>query len=152
MNSAELPASLPFSSDPSRWENVRRIYRRVCLLRAKGRIEDALELENTELAHALAEARVSELHPDEEALIFAQETERVANASVLAELLAPLLAEELGAEARLSPAVSTSSATPVPPRSANVPRPVPSKPPSISDLLDGMLAQETTLNATPVRP
>jgi hypothetical protein len=152
LNSAELPAPLQYSSDPSRWDDVRRIYRRVCVLRAKGARDDAAELENTELARVLAAARLSELSPDEEALIFRQEADRVANASVLAELLAPLLAEELGAHARLAPAASASSPTPVTPKPANVPRPASAKPPSITDLLDGMLSQETTFNPSPIHP
>lgn len=122
------------------------------MLRAKGSKEDAVELENTELARVLAAARLSELSPDEEVLIFRQEAERVTNASVLAELLAPLLAEELGANTRFAPAVAASSPTPVTPKPANAPRPTPVKPPSITDLLDGMLSQETTLNPSPIHP
>lgn len=131
---------------------MRRIYRRVCVLRAKGAREDAAELENTELARVLAAARLNDLLPEEEMRIFHQEAERVANASVLAELLAPLLAEELGTAPRFAPAVSPSSPTPAHPKPANVPRPAPEKPPSITDLLDGMLSQETTFNPSPIRP
>jgi hypothetical protein len=122
------------------------------VLRANGRKEDAVELENTELARALAAARLSETPAGEEASIFAQEAERVLNASVLAELLAPMLAEELRASAHHVPAVPVSTATQAAPKPASVVRPAPLKSPSITDLLDGMLSQETTFNPTPVRP
>lgn len=75
--------------------------------------------------------------------IFAVERERVANAAVLAELLAPILAARLPLAA---PPVAPESldSRPV----ARVTRPLPIAPAGIADFIDEMIAQERT-NATP---
>ena len=151
MNRAELPAPLQFLSDTSQWDDVRRIYRRVCLLRATGKNEEATQLENSEFARVLAAARIASNNGDEEAGVLAEEAERVSSACVLAELLAPLLAERL----RTQPSpISVSETAPAPvstvrekEKSAAPVRPPPDKVPSIADLIDGMLSQEPPLPA-----
>jgi hypothetical protein len=123
----------------SQWDEVRRIYRRVCVLRAGGKIDEAAQLENIELASALAVARLTPHSPDEESALLAEEAERVANASVLAELLAPMLAEHLRVN---PPPVQATPPAPEPKPRNTAARPPPAKAPSIADLLDGMLSQE----------
>lgn len=112
------------------------------MLRAQARTDDADEITHGELARALAVARLSAPDVDESA-IFASEEERVANATVLAELLAPLLARHLGPGPHARPVVEavkpTPSNTELPPES---PRSAPAGVPPIADLIDGMLTQE----------
>lgn len=114
-------------------------------------------MEIDEFAKVLASARAASGGDEEaEAAVLAQENERVANATVLAELVAPLLAERLHAQMP-APAVS-ASASPVrknisPPASAPMPSKTPAlTPPSIADLLDGMLAQSPALTAAGTHP
>ena len=76
--------------------------------------------------------------------IFAVERERVANAAVLAELLAPLLAERLPVAAQ-SAAPKTPAGGPV----ARVTRPLPVAPAGIADFIDEMIAQERTDGTPP---
>lgn len=154
MNSAELPAPLHIPAESSAWEDVRRIFRRVCILRATGKPDEARDVEITELAQALATARIS-FPLDDEAAILAAESERVSNASVLAELLAPMLAERLRSTLAVAPSVMASAPAPI--RAAvapskPVPRPPAEKVPSITDLIDGMLSQESPPPPAPVRP
>jgi hypothetical protein len=150
LNSAALPTD---RINDSHWNDVRRIYRRVCVLRATGRPAEALDLEIDEFAKALASARAASGGDEEtEAAVLAQENERVTNAAVLAELVAPLLAERLHAQMP-APAVS-ASVTPARKKSSS---PAPAKtppltPPSIADLLDGMLAQSPALTAAGAHP
>ena len=152
LNSAELPSPLQFLSETSQWDDARRIYRRVCMLRATGKIHEAAELENTEFARALAAARIASNNGDEEAAVLAAEAERVTSACVLAELLAPLLAERLRAAPVTAAAPETLEAPAIRERekpAAPAPvRPTSEKVPSIADLIDGMLSQETF----PARP
>lgn len=143
------------------WDDVRRIYRRMCLLRAAGRDRDAERIENSDLARALARARTQSAGTEiDEAAVLAQEAERVTNAAVLAELLAPLLAEHLQHPVAQTAPLSTVVATPPsatspatapvsppntpaysPPAGSAAPRPPVLNAPSVADLLDGMLAQ-----------
>ena len=126
----------------------------MCMLRATGKIHEAAELENTEFARVLAAARIASNNGDEEAAVLAAEAERVTSACVLAELLAPLLAERL----RAGPVTASASETveapairerekPAAPAPPPV-RPTSEKVPNIADLIDGMLSQETF----PARP
>jgi len=154
LNSAELPAPLPFPAETPAWEDVRRIYRRVCVLRTTGKPDEARDLELTELSRALAAARIrSPL--DDEAAFLAAESERVSNACVLAELLAPMLAERLRSTLAIAPA---AMAAPAPATRASVvvpksaPPPSAEKIPSITDLIDGMLSQESPFPPASVRP
>lgn len=138
---------------------MRRIYRRVCLLRATGKIEEASALENAELSHALIAARDASKAGGEEAEVLAQEAERVTSACLLAELLAPLLAEKLqqasAAASAASVSVTEAAAREAQPRAAAPSRPrrasAPSQEaantpainvPGIADLIDGMLSQQ----------
>src|SRR5690606_37509431 len=91
LNSAELPEPLHLFSEASPWDDVRRIYRRICVLRANGKADEAAHLENQDLARALAEARIATNNSEEEAVVLAQEAEPVANDAVLAELIAPMV-------------------------------------------------------------
>ena len=97
----------------------------MCVLQAQGHTDEAERLR----ASLPADERV--------AAVLAAETERVADAAVLAELLAPMLAEKSVAE-RVSvssdPETLTRSATP-----AASPR---TSPAGIADFIDEMLAQE----------
>jgi len=118
------------------------VCRRICVLRERGQLDDAAQLEGTDLAALLAVCRRT--NPDTEIAprldaIFAAEEERVANAAILAELLLPLLTRELRASLPSStllsadiPAVSSAaSASPRPPRT---------DPPDIAGFIDEMLA------------
>jgi hypothetical protein len=147
LNSAELPEPIHFSSGTSQWDDVRRIYRRVCVLRITGKNDEATHLENTDLARALSEARIASSSHDDEASVLSEEAERVSNASVLAELLAPLLAEHLRGDAQphLTPAPSIIE------KSSTAARPPPEKAPSIADLLDGMLSQHPSVPPSDAR-
>ena len=144
MNSAALTLPLHSFPEPSHWDDVRRIYRRICVLRATGKIDDAAELEHGEFAHAVSVARIAAVAGEDEAAILSAEAERVANAGILAELLAPLLAEHLRTDPRLTASRAPISATVPIEKPKPVPAVRPSAPviPSITDLIDGMLAQE----------
>lgn len=145
MNSAELSTLFPTSSETPQWAEVRRIYRRICVLRATGKSDEAAVLEETELASALAHARVTADSDDSEAKLLADEGERVSNASAFAELLAPLLAERLRADLRFATPVTASphsNANSAAAPAAQPARPLGSEVPGIADLIDGMLSQE----------
>jgi len=132
---------------------VRRIYRRICVLRATGKIDDAASLENEELARALSIARIATNNSEQEAAVLAEEAERVSSATVLAELLAPMLAEHLRPLAppvaapqvakvpATAPAMPAKSTKAAPPPTENVP--------SIADLIDGMLSQRPPRPSSP---
>ncbi|HWA87541.1 MAG TPA: hypothetical protein VG710_15030, partial [Opitutus sp.] len=91
-----MPGLIQLSIESPPWEAVRRIYRRICELRAVGRAGEAAQLENSDLAAALTAAREAYADVDESALL-AVEDERVADARLLAELLAPMLASRVSA-------------------------------------------------------
>ncbi|MEO7599762.1 MAG: hypothetical protein ABIV50_12565 [Opitutus sp.] len=153
MNSAELPSPLHFLSDTSQWDDVRRIYRRVCVLRATGKADEATQLEADDLARALAVARIASTNNEDEIGIMVSEAERVSNAVVLAELLAPMLAEYLRVhapqEAAAKSVVASAAVEKAKVVPALAPRPIPDKPPSIADFIDGMLSQEAPLRSSP---
>jgi hypothetical protein len=154
LNSAELPTSLPSTSEQPPWSDVRRVYRRICLLRATGLSDEASALEQNEFAEVLAAARKAPKAAQEETRILAEEAERVASASLLADLLAPLLANKLQsaviASAETAASVSTRKSDVVlasPPRRARVsssdaPESATAGIPGIADMIDGMLSQE----------
>ena len=79
------------------------IYRRVCILRSKRRHAEARRIEESELAAALAKVREAfGAEADTEARIasiMSEEEDRVAAAVAFAEILAPMVAEHLGAAA-----------------------------------------------------
>lgn len=127
---------------------MRRIYRRVCVLRAIGHDREAGELERSELSPALDSARAaSPAVADAEAALFAEEANRVTEARLLAELIAPLLTEGLRPMLSATPAaVAASALRPplAPPRAAPSPA---AGVPSVADLIEGMLAQDRALAA-----
>jgi hypothetical protein len=114
------------------------------VLRATGKNDDAAVLENEDLARALSIARIATNNSDEEAAVFSEEAERVSNATVLAELLAPMLAEHLRPSTSPVAAQSVVPAAAMPEKPAKVSRPLPESAPSIADLIDGMLSQRPT--------
>ncbi len=159
MNSPALPVIDRYNDSP--WNDVRRIYRRICVLRAAGHPAEALDLELEELPKALAAARkIAGDQAGAEASVLAEEAERVTNASLLAELVAPLLADRLNAR---SSAAAASAAAPVSvsaaanrklpaAQPAAAPKPAVQTVPSIADMLDGMLAQSPALSGAGARP
>lgn len=127
---------------------MRRIYRHACLLRARGHGDEADEIEGTELDHAIAHAREAADAVNEDKLL-ADEAERVAQACVMAELIAPLVVDRLRAEISTLAKSATSFPAPAAPPAASNPRPAPAPAtppangaPHIADLIEGMLAQQ----------
>lgn len=142
-----------FPAPPPTWSDVVRLCRRVCILRERGLHADAEKLLVESLPPLLATVRAPQ--ETDAALnlrldaVFAQETERVANAAVLAELLRPLLAEDLPAATALpvgTPApvlVPLATAPAVTPPAAPPPKPPTRGAISIADFIDDMIAQES---------
>jgi hypothetical protein len=135
------PSVSNFPTQPRSWSDLARLCRRVCVLRERGLVAEAERVRAGELAETLAAVR-SPTDTDEAieqrlATTFAAEAERVANAAVLAELLAPLLADR--AQRPGAPVALTSdSAAPLPP-----PKPAPRAGPlDLADFIDDMIAQE----------
>lgn len=112
------------------------------MLRERGQLDDAAQLEATDLTALLAVCRRTshdaEIGPRLEA-IFAAEEERVANAAILAELLLPLLSRELRASFPAAPLISADSPSASGAASAP-PRPPRTDPPDIAGFIDEMLA------------
>jgi len=143
LNSAELASSFNLPNKTSPWDDVRRIYRRACVLRATGRSEEATHIESVELPRALENAQRDPLCSLQEQAVLAEEVERVTNAFILAELVGPMLAEQLRAEGSVITSASAPSAGKTEPKVDPAPTRAPSdEPPSIADLIDGMLSQE----------
>jgi hypothetical protein len=149
----------PLSNFPAptvSWGEVTRACRRVCVLRERGQIEEAEQLRAGQLMELVAAARTAD---DSDAAvaerlnaILAAETERVANAAVLAELLAPLLAGQ-GSRRDMPPPVPPSAPPPSPVPVAPPPAKLPGRrPASIADFIDDMIAQENPPDpSTPAR-
>jgi hypothetical protein len=121
----------------------------VCVLRERGQPEEAERLRAGELMTMLASVRTpteSDAAISERLnAIFAAESERVANAAVLCELLLPLLSEKASLPAKTSappvavaiePALAAAPSEPIPEKPA-APRAA-----SIADFIDEMIAQE----------
>ena len=131
---------------------ITRIIRRICLLREQNNILAAEQLEQNEFAAALRELVLlhgPELLSERELLdIYRAEEKRVADAAVLAELLAPPLIRALStASVSLSPARPNAAATNG--RDTSIPfsrTAVEGASPMIADLLDAMLASERPAN------
>jgi hypothetical protein len=121
------------------WTEVRRIFRRICLLRSRGRGGEAQRLEDTELAVAATQARgASASEPEADArmkALWAEEKERVAEAVAFAEILAPMLSERLSAVAP----VRRPARAPAPER---LEAGAPGEAHGIADYIDQMLAQD----------
>jgi len=115
------------------------------VLREHGEHDEAEQLRGSTLASALSAARAPT--ETDEAIttrfetVLATETERVANAAVLAELLAPMIAQKLAQNtpAPLAPAPTVSTAAPAITPVLRPPRP---RAASIADFIDEMIAQE----------
>lgn len=120
-----------------------RLIRRVCLLREQGDAVAAARLQDGELASAITAFRLesgpASLSEDRLGAIFISEAEHVAEAIILAELLAPQLARLLPGPGPSRPALFAPLPAAIPPS-----RSVPGEVPAISDLLDAMLAAERT--------
>jgi hypothetical protein len=162
LNSAALPTT---ESPPEELlNNVRRIYRRICLLRATGRHSEALDLEIDEFSRVLAATHDAGVAEHRTSAVMSEESARVTQAATLAEVLAPLLAEKLRETSAPATAASTTpspaaaplphaaTARPAPAASPNRPTPAPvAAAPSVTDLLDGMFALESPHRAHPAR-
>ena len=136
---AESP-TLP-SNAASPLADVLRLHRRVCLLRASGDDTGADGLERTALAEAWEALRACG-DPTDLAPLLAAEEARVADAVLLAEMLAPLLAAKLAAR-EMSPA--PEAARRAKPARSDVPKPfapAPEAAPTVADFIEGMLAQD----------
>jgi hypothetical protein len=126
------------------WSDVARVCRRVCLLRERGQNEEAERIRAGELMPLVAAVRSP---GDSEAAttdrlnaLFAIEAERVANAAVLAEILLPMIAEQVRSPASTAP---TPPEIPIPVVLTPAPaRPKQPRPASIADFIDDMIAQE----------
>ena len=144
------PAS-NFSIPGNAWSDVARICRRVCVLLEHGRPDEAALLRQGELALRVAAARTpSESDADVASRlqsIMTHEAERVASAAVLAELLLPILTQQLNASSAPRAPVAPASpiATPTAPKFNAPPAPAQRPAASIADFIDMMIAQE---NAT----
>jgi hypothetical protein len=129
--------------EPS-WVRVGRVHRRLCFLRSEGREAEAREVEGSELAAAVAEARrVSGSDAEADALLselFTEGEERVADAVAFAEVLLPMLAQEMrpAAPALAHPAQGHRQRKPSALR--------PGGDLEIADFIDEMLAQDKTGN------
>jgi len=125
------------------WTEVGKIYRRVCVLKSTGRHAEARRLEATELEAALACIRTAaEGSAEAEARIasvMAAESERVAEALTLAEILAPMLVERLGS----NPPVKRANEAPAEPRA----RRAADEDRGIADFIEEMLAQDRAASA-----
>jgi hypothetical protein len=126
------------------WSDVARVCRRVCVLRERGQNEEAERLRAGELMTLLAAIRTpgdsDSATTDRLNALFATEAERVANAAVLAEMLLPMLAEQLR-----PPAITAAAPQEIPMAVVMAPvvtRPKPPRPASIADFIDDMIAQE----------
>lgn len=125
----------------------------MCVLRERGQGDEAEALRQRELPGLLAAVRSpadTDATVDEQlSAVFAREEDRVANAVVLAELMAPLLAAPAARAPELTPILIPAPASaPIearPPQFApSPPLPAPARAAgSIADFIDEMIAQET---------
>ncbi|MEO7798695.1 MAG: hypothetical protein ABIY47_13330 [Opitutaceae bacterium] len=92
MSSAAPPPFSPLRTVPPLLRELRAVYRRVCILRASGKDEEAEELLAGKVAALLSRAQESpEISEIQIETLLTQEEERVENAHALAEILLPLL-------------------------------------------------------------
>ncbi len=153
------------------WDVVVQLCRRICLLRHTGREAEAGQLHDHEFARAIsALPPTADLDPRVQALFVAEE-KRVLEAQALAEIIGPLIVEQLRSAFTFAPVAAAQSqsyahtlhsapahsvqaasvAAPEPSTAATpstsrrptpTPRPVRTTAPSIADFIDDMLAQE----------
>jgi hypothetical protein len=116
----------------------------MCFLRSEGRGDEAREIEDRELASAIVEARkASDSDAEAEALLsalFTEGEERVADAVAFAEVLLPMLAQEMRPH---TPAVARAADSPRQ-RKPSAERPGEAR--EIADFIDEMLAQDRAGN------
>jgi hypothetical protein len=122
---------------------VARLYRRICILRATGQEDEADRLESGDLATAVAAlqtASPSDASHENLATLFTAEEDRVANAAALAELIAPLLQNQLqpGSATSTTPRSSARTAKPSGVRSPSAS----TSPHDIATFIDEMIALE----------
>ena len=127
------------------WGEIARVCRRICVLWERGDSAAAERVRATDLARAIETLRAESGDSDEAIqkrldAIMVIEEERVANAAVLAELLAPMLGGSTPASfaaAAIHPPATLAHELPVTGSAPERPRPV-----NIADFIDEMLAQE----------
>jgi|HubBroStandDraft_6_1064221.scaffolds.fasta_scaffold527369_1 hypothetical protein len=112
-------------------EGIARLCRQICLCRTRGQVAEASRLEVVLREHVSAGFSETALQE-----IFLAEQKRVIDALMLAEVLGPLLTEQL--------AVAASDMTRAPAPAVRNPRPraTNDQPLAIADLIEGMLTQE----------
>jgi hypothetical protein len=125
----------------------------VCVLRERGQADEAEALRQRELPGLLAAVRSpadTDASIDAQlTAVFAREEDRVANAVVLAELMAPLLVNPAARTPELTPIlISAPSPGALEPRPSQFAPPPPLPAParaagSIADFIDEMIAQES---------
>jgi hypothetical protein len=100
MLSAAPPPHSFLSTQPSPWREARVLYRRICVLEATGKQNEADTLRAQQLVPAIEALRgTPAVGEDQLEAMFAAEEERVATAHTLAEILLPLLTEKISASA-----------------------------------------------------
>jgi hypothetical protein len=147
-----IDPSVPrFPAQPISWSEVARLCRRICLLRECNQAAAAEDLRRGPLAEALGAIRTTA--DSDEAIqqkldaIFAAEAERVANAAVLAELLAPLIGQKTQSHdpfGSVAAGVALEAAAPpaIAPPPAPAPAPQRRDPADIAHFIDEMIAQD----------
>lgn len=134
------PNALLFSEEP--WTRLAPLCRRICLLRAQGRADEADALHASDFIPALAalrndSGRLDTFDDERVRLLQAMEQERVTNALVLAELL-----QSMNATTSVIRPTATAAAPAHSESHPPAPRTRPAVAPGIADLLDDMLFQE----------
>lgn len=146
-----IPSAINSSAAP--WAHVAQLYRRICLLRACGRAAEAEKIQSIEFAAARSAAEQETPVEDPSILesliqtLLDAEEARVTEAVLLAEMLAPLIADLIRPSLANQPLAvkqpaNTHSPSQAAARRPESPRPPPATAPSIADLIDGMLGQE----------
>jgi hypothetical protein len=127
-----VEAHSPFEDAPA-WNKVAGVFRRVCLLRAEGRVAEARALEAAEFGPAFADARASDPAPERAVSDFlAGEKRRVGDAIAFAEVVVPLLAARTDApDPAAAPPLRVRRSAGGPPADLG-----------IADMIDDMLSQE----------
>lgn len=140
-----FPSNFP-ASTPA-WKAVTRVCRRICILRERGQLDEAEHVHAAELAPLLASCKATSSEQEVATqldAIFAAEEERVATASVVAELLLPRLARELRAAPAANVGAPETAASVGNPDTSVAPAPrLPAPAPAdIAAFIDQMFAQD----------
>jgi hypothetical protein len=116
-------------------EGIARLCRQICLCRTRGQVAEASRLEivlRDQVSAGFSESALQEL--------FLAEQKRVIDALMLAEVLGPLLTEQLATAA----SDITRAHAPAPAARSSRPPATSDRPLAIADLIEGMLMQERT--------